>query len=204
MTPAASWQAWNVAPIIGDAGERRERERALHALFLRDRALDKERSEGTQCDDDTRKKLSMSAASDDGAIRITAHDAPRPDDVAQVTNGLADHVAERFGPRDENAVSIFAHDAAGALVGGINGSSHWHWLYIRNLWIAETWRNRGVGERLMTEAERLARERACVGLYLDTFDPDAERFYRRCGFTTFGRIEDFPPGHARRFLSRKL
>lgn len=137
-------------------------------------------------------------------IRITAHDAPSPDDAVRVANGLADHVAMRFGPRDERAFSIFAHDADDTLVGGVNGSTHWRWLYIRNLWIAETWRNRGLGRRLIDAAEHLARERNCTGLYLDTFDPDAERFYRRCGFETFGRIDNFPPGHARRFLSRSM
>lgn len=146
----------------------------------------------------------MNEPSGPHSIRITAHDMPAAGDAALVANGLADHVAERFGPRDEQAFSIFAHDADGALVGGVNGSSHWRWLYIRNLWIAEPWRNHGLGRRLIDTTETFAREKGCAGLYLDTFDPDAERFYRRCGFETFGRIENFPPGHARRFLSKKL
>lgn len=146
----------------------------------------------------------MSETAGPHSIRITTHDAPPVDEAALVANGLADHVVGRFGPRDEQAFSIFAHDADGTLVGGVNGSSHWRWLYIRNLWIAEPWRNHGLGRRLIDAADALARDRGCVGLYLDTFDPDAERFYRRCGFETFGTIDDFPPGHSRRFLSRRL
>lgn len=143
------------------------------------------------------------------AIRITAQEAragelPCADDAAQVAKGLADHVAARFGPRDEKGFSIFAYAPGDTLAGGINGVSHWGWLYIRNLWIAETWRGKGLGRRLMDAAENLARLRACAGIYLDTFDADAERFYRRCGFETFGRIENFPPGHARRFLSKRV
>jgi hypothetical protein len=49
-----------------------------------------------------------------------------------------------------------------------------------------------------------ARARQCIGLYLDTFDPGAAKFYERCGFLRFGQIDDFPPGHTRAFLYKKL
>jgi hypothetical protein len=41
-------------------------------------------------------------------------------------------------------------------------------------------------------------------MYLDTFDPGATYFYRKCGFITAGRIENFPPGAARTFLCKRL
>jgi GNAT superfamily N-acetyltransferase len=125
-------------------------------------------------------------------------------DGACVAACLAAEVAALYGPRDEQPLSLHAYDDADSLVGGLNGSVHWGWFYIRHFWVAAGWRGRGVGRDLLREAESEARARACVGLYLDTFDPGAAQFYKRCGFVRFGRIPDFPPGHARTFLYKKL
>lgn len=121
----------------------------------------------------------------------------------EIARALADHVAD-FGPRDERPVSLVVRDGDGKLAGGLNGASHWRWLYIRHFWIAPERRRGGLGQKLLAAAEVEARARDCVGLYLDTFDATAESFYRRCGFARFGVIEGFPPGHVRRFLRKTL
>ena len=56
----------------------------------------------------------------------------------------------------------------------------------------------------MEKAEALARERALVGLWLDTFSWQAPGFYRSLGFVEIGRIPDHPPGEARIFLAKRL
>lgn len=117
---------------------------------------------------------------------------------------LAVEIAARFGPRDEKPLALALRDTGGALVAGLNGASHWRWLYVRHLWVSTDARGRGLGRRLIDEAARIARLRDCVGIYVDTFDPRAAAFYERCGFTHAGEIADFPPGHRRIFLSRSL
>jgi len=120
-----------------------------------------------------------------------------------VSESLGAEIAARFGPRDETPLSIHAYDGD-ALAGGLTGVTHWGWFYIRHFWVAERWRRRGAGRQLLAHAEMEARARQCVGLYLDTFDPGAAQFYEHCGFLRFGQIDDFPPGHARAFLYKKL
>jgi GNAT superfamily N-acetyltransferase len=122
---------------------------------------------------------------------------------AFVAQSLGTEVAEHFGPRNEHPLSIHAYDGD-ILVGGLEGCSHWAWCYVRHLWVTARWRGRGVGRLLLAAAESEARAQKCVGLYLDTFDPGAEKFYETCGFTRFGGIDDFPPGHTRRFLYKTL
>jgi GNAT superfamily N-acetyltransferase len=117
---------------------------------------------------------------------------------------LAAEVAAEFGPRAEQSVVLAASDAAGGWIGGINGLIHWRWLYVAQFFVARAWRGRGLGRALLVEAEKLAREKDCVGLYLDTFSPHALAFYRANGFAVAGRIENFPPGSARTFLSKPL
>jgi GNAT superfamily N-acetyltransferase len=117
---------------------------------------------------------------------------------------LGAEIALRFGPRDEKVLSIVAHEDDGALLCGLNGVVHWRWLYVRHFYVAPGRRGGGVGRDLMLEAERMAREKNALGVYLDTFDEAAARFYERLGFARHGRIENFPPGAARIFLSKTL
>jgi ribosomal protein S18 acetylase RimI-like enzyme len=136
-------------------------------------------------------------------LTIALFDDTENSGAKYVASSLAAEIAAGFGPRDESPLSIVA-TAGDAVVGGLNGSSHWGWCYIRHLWVQADWRRRGLGQRLLAEAETEARARQCVGLYVDTFDPGAASFYERAGFERFGRIDDFPPGHARTFLLKRL
>ena len=120
-----------------------------------------------------------------------------------VSATLSVEIAARFGPRNELPLSILAYDGD-TLVGGLNGVTHRGWCYIRHFWVEASWRKQGVGRRLLARAEMEARARQCLGLYLDTFDPGVAQFYEHCGFLRFGQIDDFPPGHARAFLYKKL
>ena len=125
-----------------------------------------------------------------------------------VAASLAAEIASGFGAPNGLPLAIIASfgDEVGGdtVVGGLNGVTHWDWCYIRHLWVQADWRRRGLGHRLLAEAETQARARQCVGLYVGTFDPGAAAFYERAGFERFGRIEDFPPGHARIFLRKRL
>ena len=123
--------------------------------------------------------------------------------AVRVASSLASEIAAGFGPRNESPLSIVAK-AGEAVVGGLNGSTHWGWCYIRHLWVQADWRRGGLGRRLVAEAESEARVRECVGLYVDTFDAGAATFYERAGFDRFGRIDNFPPGHTRTFLHKRL
>ncbi|MGO8737879.1 GNAT family N-acetyltransferase [Rhodoblastus sp.] len=123
---------------------------------------------------------------------------------AQTAARLAEDVAATFGPRDESPFALAAHESSGGWIGGIRGVIHWRWLYVAQLFVAPGWRGQGLGRALLAEAESLAREKNCVGIYLDTFSPNAEGFYRAQGFAVAGRIENFPPGAARTFLSKPL
>ncbi len=123
---------------------------------------------------------------------------------AELARRLTEEIVARHGPRDEKPFSVYARDMEGALLCGVNGVTHWRWLYVRHFWVAPERRAQGLGRALMAEVERLALERGCVGLYLDTFEEGAALFYERLGFARCGRITDFPLGAARVFLAKRL
>lgn len=123
---------------------------------------------------------------------------------AEVAANLGAEIATRFGPREEAPLSFVLRDAAGALLGGLNGVIHWRWLYIRHLWIAPSWRRQGFAKNLIASAEREARARGAIGAYIDTFDPAIAGLYERQGYVRCGEIRDFPPGAQRIYLSKRL
>jgi GNAT superfamily N-acetyltransferase len=134
-----------------------------------------------------------------------AREAPGQEAARWAAQKLGAEVAAGYGPREQSAFTIVAREKAeGRWIGGINGVIHWRWLYIGQFYIEPAGRGQGIGRALLAEAEVFARENGCVGIYLDTFDADALAFYRKCGFEIAGRIENFPPGAARTYLSLAL
>jgi len=72
------------------------------------------------------------------------------------------------------------------------------------LWVAEGFRRRGLGKRLLRMGETEAVKRGCRQAYLDTFSYQARPFYERSGFEVFGTLHDFPEGHERYFMRKTL
>ena len=132
------------------------------------------------------------------------HDAA-PADVRAIENGLIEHArASGVEPRNYRPLGFVLRDDDGALVGGLIGATVWGWLQVRDLWIAERARGQGWGSKLLERAEREAIARLCHHACLDTFDFQALEFYRRHGYEVFGTLCDFPTGHERYFVSKRL
>ncbi len=72
------------------------------------------------------------------------------------------------------------------------------------LWVADVVRGQGHGGRLLAAAEAYALERGCIGVFLDTFSFQARPFYERNGYGVFATLADYPPGHERCFLRKRL
>ena len=137
-------------------------------------------------------------------MRITVEPDATEEDIAAVENGLRDYNMPVIGDPREAKVRVFLRDDTGMIVGGLLGHIRWQWLYIAKLWVDESRRGQGDGTRLLDAAENFARERGCVGSYLDTFEYQARPFYEKRGYTHFGTLDGFPPGYCQFFLSKRL
>jgi GNAT superfamily N-acetyltransferase len=105
---------------------------------------------------------------------------------------------------NQSPLWIVGRDSVGAVQAGIRGLTLFDWLFVQWLWVAESHRRQGIGSQLLLGAEAIARERRCSTCYLDTFSFQAPGFYERHGYLEFGRLEGFPPGHARIWFSKSL
>lgn len=124
--------------------------------------------------------------------------------AAAVQRMVADNEAKADQPAEPSFVTVLVRDVAGASVGGLWGEVRWRWLTIGTLLVPEELRGQGVGRRLVLEAEAEARARGCVGSLTDTYSFQARGFYERLGYTVFGHLDGYPPGHGRYFLSKRL
>jgi GNAT superfamily N-acetyltransferase len=126
------------------------------------------------------------------------------DDVAVVQAGLRAFNVARIGPPEEEPVQIFLRDEEDRVVGGLLGHIRWRWLYVAKLWIDDAHRGAGQGAALMGAAESYARERGCLGAYLDTFEYQARPFYEKLGYEVFGTLEGYPPGYRQYHLAKRF
>jgi GNAT superfamily N-acetyltransferase len=99
-------------------------------------------------------------------------------------------------------VLFVKHPDTGAILGGLWGGTDFTQLHVDLLYVPESLRRSGIGSQLMRRGEVEAGNRGCLGAWLDTFSFQARGFYERLGYTVFGTIEDFPPGHSRFFMKK--
>jgi len=127
------------------------------------------------------------------------------DDVRQfVVNGVDNFNIAATGLPAYFPVNVLLRGEDGDVLGGLLGQLWGGWLQIVYLWVAEPYRGQGFGAQLMQTAEIYARRRGAIGATLETHSFQARPFYERLGYTVFGTLEDYPPGHAKHFMSKRL
>ena len=89
-------------------------------------------------------------------------------------------------------------------VGGLSGHVLYRWFFVKLLYLPEDLRRGGLGAALLRRAEVEALAGGCIGIWLDTFSFQARPFYEKQGYRVFGTIDDFPPGHSRHYLMKRL
>jgi ribosomal protein S18 acetylase RimI-like enzyme len=131
---------------------------------------------------------------------------PFPSDA--LTRFVSDNVINlnfaRTGVTDWHPIGYFLKNARGEFLGGLTGYIWGGWLHVNFLWVAKSLRGQRHGSRLMDAAELLAVERGCIGATLETHSFMAPGFYAKRGYEVFGSLEDYPPGHAKLFLRKRL
>ncbi len=128
---------------------------------------------------------------------------PTEEDIRTVKHHLIAFNSQHAEPEHYQQLVLFVRDDSEKIVGGLLGYTHWRWLFVQNLWVAESIRGLGYGQKLMQDAEHEAYMRGCQHAYLDTFDFQALGFYQKLGYELFGQLENYPPGHTKYFLQKR-
>jgi GNAT superfamily N-acetyltransferase len=96
-------------------------------------------------------------------------------------------------------------DTNGEIIAGILSKMYcWNCLYIDALWVKEEYRIDGLGTKLIREIEKIAKEKGCYLIHLDTFDFQAKDFYIKQGYEIFGILDECPQRHKRYFMKKSI
>ena len=94
-------------------------------------------------------------------------------------------------------------DTYGDIIAGINSKMYcWNCLYIDVLWVKEEYRKEGLGSKILNEIEKVAKDKGCYLIHLDTFDFQAKDFYIKHGYDIFGILDECPQRHKRYFMKK--
>ena len=121
-----------------------------------------------------------------------------------VQDGVDLHNIAATGIAEWYPVNFFLRSPRGEWMGGLLGTIWGGWLHVKFLWVAKSARGRGHARRLLQAAESYAIERGCHAATLETHSFQARPLYEKLGYVVFGTLEDYPPGHAKFFMRKRL
>jgi len=108
-------------------------------------------------------------------------------------------------PYEDDPLAILVRDPESSeVLGGLLAWTAYSILHIDLFYLPESLRGAGLGTRLLAQAEEEAIRRGCHTAWLDTFSFQAPTLYQRLGYSIFGVIEGYAPGHSRYFLKKPL
>lgn len=102
---------------------------------------------------------------------------PNPDDLRAIVAALDVYNNAHSGMPDKTGFAIIIRNPETQdAVGGLYALDSYGWAFVRYLAIPEQYRGLGLGRRLMEEAEKIAKARGYIGIWLDTFEFQARPF----------------------------
>ena len=126
---------------------------------------------------------------------------PTPDEVQYLEDRIYEFNSRATDIADGELLAFFVRDGD-RIVAGICGNTWGGTCELRQFWVDESQRHRGLGTKLFEAAEREARLRGCKQIVLMTFSFQAPSFYEMHGFEVIAAIDNHPRGH-RNLLMRK-
>jgi GNAT superfamily N-acetyltransferase len=137
---------------------------------------------------------------------VTLEHDPTAELTRPIRQGLIAFNESCAGSQHQRQYALVVRDAEYRVLGGLVAEEHWGWLYVAWLWLPQNLRGRGLGSRLLLEAEKIGAANGCRYAYLSTFAFQALPFYQRHGYAVCGTLDDFPvgSGFCRHYLHKEL
>ena len=77
-------------------------------------------------------------------------------------------------------------------------------LIFEYIWVDKAHRGKGLGNQLMMEMEKIARERGCIASQAYTFSFQDPGFFEKMGYQIMGCSEGFPPPEKQFYFIKKF
>jgi ribosomal protein S18 acetylase RimI-like enzyme len=125
-----------------------------------------------------------------------------------VNNNLVDYNFTKVPPKRKPyfvSINRVIKGLSGEVVAGINSIIYgWDYLHIEILWVKEEFRSEGYGSILLKEIEKVAKDKGCKLVTLETFDFQAKDFYLKQGYEIFGILDNCPFEHRTYYMKKNI
>ena len=106
----------------------------------------------------------------------------------------------------QEPINIVIKDSEGLIIGGINATiiQYWKRCHIDVFWIDDRYRGAGYGRKLLKGVEKVAVDKGCKLIQLETYSFQAPNFYMNNGYEVIGIVENHPQGHSQYFFIKVI
>jgi N-acetylglutamate synthase-like GNAT family acetyltransferase len=119
-------------------------------------------------------------------IQYSIENTPDASDDKVIRNGLVDF-NDKITKGKSSYFSVFAKEGD-QIIGGALIFEHSDALYIDVLWCNEQYRKQGIGTKIMTMIDDVAKNKRLSKIFVDTYAFQAQAFYEKHGFYCIGII----------------
>ena len=92
---------------------------------------------------------------------------PSKNEIDFIRDALAKFNNKHVGEDGHAPINLVEYGNDGEVIGGIIGGTYWGWMYVDILWVHENHRKKGIGSKLLHEAEkeaiRIGENQFCFG-----------------------------------------
>lgn len=128
---------------------------------------------------------------------------PTPYDLQYMEDRIYEFNSEATDIADGQMLAFFVRERD-RIVAGICGNTWGGICELRQFWVKESKRRRGLGTKLFLAAEQEARRRGCTQIVLTTFSFQAPAFYERHGFEVVAAVDNHPRGYRNLLMRKRL
>jgi GNAT superfamily N-acetyltransferase len=137
-------------------------------------------------------------------VQYIKKENPTEKEINIVRHGLRAYNRQYWGNTKNNPYLIKIQAEQGSVIGGAFFYVFGNWLEVEYVWIEETYRNKGIGKRLLKEVESIAKQEGCKKGCLNTFDFQARVFYEKQGYKIVYTQEQIPKENTRYYMEKEL
>jgi ribosomal protein S18 acetylase RimI-like enzyme len=117
---------------------------------------------------------------------------------------VSEHVGELRKKNPEIKINLAVKDKDGQVIGGILAGTTLKTMYIRHLWIAERYRGRGYGRKLLMTAEKTAIENGCISGQTWVLSFQSPEFFQKLGYEIFGISDGYPDSNKEYYFIKRF
>ncbi len=126
----------------------------------------------------------------DGGIKIGQEDKwgeianpdPGKDEIDYITQSLEAYNKNNSTPEDYREICFIEYNKDHKPVGGITASMSMEWLCIKVLWVEEKYRRKGIGKKLVKEAENCASAAGIRNAYVNVYRFQTPDFFKKLNY----------------------